>query len=1042
MGRKAIITLASLTLMTWTGCGDSDVGDESGHGGSTLVETVIKPQLVVIGQSVGVSCPVFSQVGDLVDIPTRFTVTPEIVPVGSTITPSEAGTYTVRCETTDGRLSDATPAVLHVLHPDDIDKVVVDTELAKGQAAIGEDVAVTCDVALDGKLLANVATGVTTLPETGIEVSDHIVRGLKDGDFDISCYVPNTAFFDKSPAVLVVGEGGAKPAKVTTSLEEHIVKSGDQVAVTCTVMSDKGTLMDLPTVVEVPAGIAVEDHTLSAQQVGDFEITCSLAQASGSVERIPDTLTVTAGTAIKVEAWADPQKDVYKPGDKITIKWQGIDAFENPVPAPAGSVSAPNQGVTKLEPAKYELLADGYYTFTVTLTDAPQPSTDVELIVDGSGPVVTVTYPERGQTFDGDGVIEATGTVHDEFGGLKSIIVNGYPVMPAEDGTWSLTVESVHGVNPLIIEALDVHDNPSNVSLAWYYSTGWVTADKDVPDDAWIDNSVRVWLSQTIIDDGDHTEAKIDDLAHLLEILLNNVDFAQMLGKPALLEQVTPDLINEPDFLGLGIHLQGDLIVAATVEEVTFGKATVALDSRDGGVDMDAKFIPDADGPGLKVFIKVSVTLDLQATASFDVGGFIIPVTADINPPPSVFTFSGLTMDYLDLETAFDIHKLPGQPLEVVGKGLKVIPQGSALSPLEQLTIVLGKVEFWTKDPVFGNNIKVGEFDLGSVDLTSLVSGLNDIFKDLSGLIIDNVLGFATQVLEPLVAQVGGDALAMALSSLEIDQGIDLPEFVPGQPPGAISIKAKLSQVQFTNAGATIGLAGAAVAEKKVDRNPLGSILRDQCLGVDGTEYQLPKTGAMEFALALDLMNEVLYSLWYNGGLAISLDAAELTDLASMGISKATIELDPLLPPILDDCNSKGTLKMQLGDSHLDVDVQLGDVPVQFKAWLTAEIDVGVVAQGQSVGIKVNGVSQFELQIYDVEGPFKGNEIVLEKLIETVLLEQLLGALTGGALSSFPVPEFNIGGLIEGTEEDIIIELGELGVKKSGGFIQIEGTLQ
>lgn len=1035
-----------VALVGWSGCGDSSVGDDKGGHLGTLVESVVKPQIVVLGQTVSVSCPVFDDAGTLVDEPTRFVVDPAIPPIGSTITPSVAGTYSVACELADGTHRDPSPAMVWAIDPADLDKVQVDTELAKGTAAIGEAVAVTCLVAVDGELVP-IETEVRATPD-GITVDGHSVTGTADGEFDIACAIPATDFQDPSPALLKVGKGNPTPAKIVTTLDKHNVVAGETVEVTCTVTSAEGDVLELPTLVTAPAGIVVAGHTLTAHVDGEHEIQCELADASGAFdpERVPDTLIVSPAGPVGIEAWVDPDKEVYKPGDQITIKWQGKDTFGNVIPSPPATIDAPSQGVSKLDEAEFELLEDGLYTFTVTLTEGTSPSASLDLIVDGSGPVIVIETPERGMTFDGDGAIEVSGTVTDEFGGVDGFELNGYPIVPDETGHFSFVVSSVQGINPVLIESSDVHGNTSRATVAWYYSTGWVAADKATPDEAWLEDTVRVWLSQSLIDDGDHQEAKIDDLAHLLEILLNDADFAAMLGKPALFEQVFPGVIDigALDIDGDGVNdvtLVGDLKLWATVDKVTFGHATVSLQSRDGGVDVTATLVPEGDQPGITVHLKVYVQLTAEAKGVFpvlDIGD--LELVAALDPPPTIETTSTVTIDELQLDTSFDIGMDANDELQVTGKQLLVVPKGWEIHPLAAAMFDLGDVTFYADVPFVGV-IQIASLDLGAQDLGSLVSGIDQLFATVAGPILDTILPLATQILEPLIAIIGGDALEMALKSLEIDQTIAVPQLIEGQPEAELQIKARIADVEFTAAGARLGLNGLAVADKAVERDPLGSILREGCLGADEGEYSLPKAGPMELALSLDLMNEILFGLWYAGSLNLTLDAAGLANLGDIDLSKALITLDALLPPILSDCNSKGTLKMQLGDSHLDVDIMLGELPITFKAWLSAEIDVGMVASGKEIGIVINGVSLFNMEIYDLEGPFANSKEVIEALIETVLLEQLLGQLAGDALGSFPIPEFDISGLAPGVPEGTVLALDELAVKKAKGFLQIEGKL-
>jgi len=150
----------------------------------------------------------------------------------------------------------------------------------------------------------------------------------------------------------------------------------------------------------------------------------------------------------------------------------------------------------------------------------------------------------------------------------------------------------------------------------------------------------------------------------------------------------------------------------------------------------------------------------------------------------------------------------------------------------------------------------------------------------------------------------------------------------------------------------------------------------------------------------------------------------------------------PYLPPVLSDCNPKGTLKVQLGDSYVEADVVLGELPISLKAWISAELDVGLAAQGNELNIVVNGVSVFNIEVLELSGPLAGMEEAISQLFETVLLDQLLAALTNNAIGKFPLPEFDLSELAPGVPANTKLQLGNLGISKKKGFLQIEGALK
>lgn len=1032
MFSQAMKTLALTALITASGivgsaCSDDDNGGEQSP--SLDVETHIRPQIVATGQATTVTCSAADALGAPVTTPMRVTVTPEATITGNTVVATTKGTYQIACETEDGS-RDATPANLYVIGPDEADLVVVDTTLASTQIDVGASTTATCSVSLAGQVLTDIETEVRVDPETGLAVEDHQLTGKTDGDYNVSCAVRKTSFVDKSPATLRVGIGNPDPARVTTELSAATAAAGETVGVTCKVFTAEDHLIEKPTWVDAPNGIGVTGKDLNTQQVGTYDITCRLDDGDATVDHVPAQLVVTPGEPATIKAWATPEKPSYKPKDQITIEWEAADSFGNVVPDAAATVTAPATGVTAAGDTKWELLADGAYTFTVTLENGAD-SADVELIVDGSGPVIIITSPERGMTFDGNPQITVTGTIVDSFGGVASMTVNGTPVIPDEAGNWSTIVDSSFGMNPVLVEATDVNQNASKATVTWYYSTAWAVTDAATPDLAWLDQGLQVWLSQDMIDDYDHTGTP-DDLAHLLEILLTNVDFTQLLGEIILVEQNFPGIVDVQDIGGTGIDLIGNMKLWVDISEISFGTATLNLTSRNGGIDVDAGMVSTADQKAMTVSLQFHLSFSLTASTVIDVG-VQIPVELALSPPPTLVTTTTLTFDALDLATSFDIGMIADE-LAITGKQLLVEPEGIHLAPLADAGIDLGVLKFSVAG--FG----LFSFPVGVVDLSQLVGPLDQLISGLVDPILNAIVPLITTFLEPLIADLGGTVLEDALKSIEIDQSIPIPELFPGMPAAEVGIKAKIGDVAFTPAGATLGLDGASVATKGVDRDPLGTLLRDGC-GKGESPYAMPSQGAMELAVKLDLLNEVLFSFWYSGGLNLTLGPDVLSGLGEgLPLDDAEITLMPLLPPVITDCNGKGTLKVQLGEAYLEAVLGLDALPIEFKGWLSVELDVGIVAEGDELGIVVNGISLFQMELFDVKGAFEGNASALESLIKN-LVDQLLGDLLTDSLAQFPIPAFDLSGLVEGVPEGTELKLGNLGVTKSKGYLQIEGEL-
>ncbi|MBT9558316.1 MAG: hypothetical protein IV100_19945 [Myxococcales bacterium] len=1040
VGTGLSLLLAAL-VTTGPGCSDDEGGGPSG----AAIDTLLSPRVLLLGQSTRVTCAVSDASGNLVEEATAYATLPAGEITGDLLKPTAAGVTKVTCQTADDRLIDPSPADLIVIGEGDRDRLDIETTLSKNTASIGEAVSVTCAAYFDNAPLDGIDFKVEATPEAGITIADRQVTGTADGDFDIACRIVDSTFADETPERLVVGKGGLRPTKVVTGLNKSPIAAGESTTVACTVYDQNGDVMQWDTIVTASDdGVQVSGNVVEGRTAGEHTITCEVPTGASAVETVPATLVVTPAVPATFKAWAEPAKPVYKPEDVVTIKWEAKDGYGNPVPSATATVTAPAGTQKEGAPNAYRLLADGNYVFKVSLDGDANLSDEVELLVDGSGPIIIITSPDRGQTLTGDTLITVTGEVTDEWGGVATLEVNGVPVTPSETGAFTTQIDSSQGLNLVVARATDKHGNAGKASVAWYFSSAWAVADALTPELAWLDNSLRVWLSQELLDDYDHAEQKcdennvcspkIDDLATLLEIILTNVDLAALLGQPVLFEQVFADLVNVD--LGVAI-LKGDLRLWADISTIRFGTAQLNLDSRNGGIDMKAMFVPDNESKALEIGLSVHIRFDLMANGQFDTGlGFAIPFSAGLDPSPEAVSTALLTIDTLGIDSSFDINA-SGGVLNINGQKVGLEPGDVTLSPLADVGIDLGNV----KVSIAGFGLV--DIPLGTIDLTQLVSGLDTVISSIASPILTAVLDLiGADILDPLIAYAGGDLIEGFLSSLEIDQTIDIPELIPGQPPAAIAIGAKISDVQFTDAGGRLGLTGRAVAEKKVDANPLGSILRDGCLGAKATPYQLPQTGPMEVAIGMDLLNEVLYGLWYTGGLNLTITGDSLGSLIGGGsLPGAIITLEPKLAPILSDCNSKGTLRLQLGDAYIDASLPLGDLLIDFSGWISIEVDVALTSADGKLGIKINGITAFDLTVTEIDGAFKNDPQGLEDLLKN-LLNGVLSDVLGESLSGIEIPAIELDGLAPGVPPGTAIKLDGLDLVKSNGFFQLEGSLQ
>ena len=1003
------------------------------------VETEVAELVVAPSDAFDVTCIVTHVVDGVVPLETLVTVSPaDAADVEDhRVTARKVGTLKVACALVmSPDVVDPTPSVVLVTEGG---AASVETSLVPDAIAAGETSTVECIAKNPDGQTVTAPTTVAIVQTEGYALADHTITGEMVGTYDVACQLVDLPTVrDESPSKLTVTAG--PPAKVTTKLDATTVAAGGTMTVICVVEDAYGNLITGTTtnVDSSPAdGVTISDHTLSAGKVGVYDITCHV-DGKADVSEVPAGLEVTGGKPVSVVLSVDPVKSGYSVGDEVAFTWVVSDAFGNELDVPA-TFTAPTSGVKDLGGHSYALETEGAFPFTVEL-DAPNAGIEdgMTLLVDATGPKIIITYPDRGQTLSGDKAVTVTGKVTDAVSGVKQLTVNGGIVTPAADGSFSFTLQAAHGLNPVLAEATDVAGNAGKATVAFYFSTDYMPYKDTTADDVALDQSLRMFLGQDAIDDGNHDPAHVDDLATLVEILIANVDLTQ-LGIGTVFEQkipvldqvltsITVPVINQT----MEIKLTGTAVITVTVSDVTLSsKPTINLQSIGGGVHLTGE-LPKVNGePGLNITLVIGVGFDLS------VGGTVLGqfVGATLTPTLQSDTFA--TIDDVSFDTVINISKAAGSPLSVSTSGIAPKMSGIAIQPMQNAEIALGDV---TLVMPFGiPNVSV---PLGSIPLDWLLGDLGNLLGDFATPLLDTLLPLLGQFLGPVIDGPASDAIKAALESVQIDQDLDLPSLL-GNAGAAINLKAALSTVGFKPSGGTLGLETGAWSGQAVDYEPLGSLLRDQCMLSDPGPFAFTEAHPMSIGLHMDLLNELLHAVWWNGYFDIAAKAEDLAalspDIASYGVQDLTVTF--LLPPVLTDCNNKGLLRFQLGDGFVTAKLNMFGMDIEAEMFLSVEMDANIKAQGNELGITINGVTLFQVEIVKVNEDLAGSEADLEETIKALLLPEI-EKLTGDSLGSFPIPSIDLSGVVPGVPAGTSIQIGDLAVGKTKGFLVLEGDLQ
>ncbi|GEM_PF-441489 len=1018
----------ALILGLLAGCSS---GDTTMDLSDVLVETVVDKTVVNEGESIMVTCVVTKPDGKEVSAATLFTVDPAegVTLEGKSATFADMGMYAVTCALEDGSRVDESPVQVRVTRNN---VATIETILDGTQAVAGDEVGVTCKVTDPSGNEVNVDTFLVLDPEEGIEVEGLTLKTSKAGEFSVACATDDPPLQDESPAILEVKPG--KPAKVVAFIEPEEADAGEQVDVLCTVEDEYGNVLEEPAEVDPQEGLVVGKASVKGKVAGDYEITCSPTNDKMPVlEVVADNLKVKAAEPVSLELKASPSKKAYKVKDKVTITGTAKDEFDNPLEGLEVIIEVPEQMV--LSGTKYEFKEEGIFLVKGSLA-APYESIkgELTLVCDETGPIIVVTEPERGATLNGETKVAVRGTVIDGLSPTSTLKINDITVPVAADGTFDHVVMAEGGMNMLSMQAMDEYANSAKRVQSFYYSTGWLDYEEKQIDDVLMEKALIIFLGQNFMDDGDHDPAKLDDLATLVEVLLDGLDLNQIIGGGPLVDVPINNVVDYSiGAAGFDFHLDGDLYLKLYVQEVSFAKPSVTIKSRDGGIDLLFGFLGNGEeDPG--VFLQLFIQLQFNLTVSTTFGGSEL-FNAGINP--SLFTGITFWIDEISVLAKLDMNKESGQDLTFDIADLNVEIDGIHLEPLSDLVIELGMVNF------NGTDI----FALPSVQLGQLVSGLNDI---ITNYVIDPLLNFiiplAMDLIEPLVEWQVGPLLADLINQFELEIPIPIPG-LPGQTePVEITLKTGLSTVKFSDLGAELSLQAAFWSQKGIDRVILGSILRMNCLGTSPVlPPQFDNGEKFQLAASQDMVNALLFSLYWPGGLTLDLDESVLgaVDLSQFQIKNLTVKTYFYLPPILNDCQAKEMTQLQIGDLMLTPSFKIGSKPLTLKLFISMAAEAVITGAGNEIALKILGISPIDTEVAEVIGDpnaFLGMNIV--DLIENLLIPMIVDQVSNLALGSFPIPEIDLSGLLPGIPPGTVLKLGNLEIKMSGGYMVVGGELE
>ena len=954
MRTKLLRLIAVLALLIAAGCGtdsgtsanngDKDViGDGSGNDGSLDsigedeygIQTEVSTNETVAGGIIEVTCTV-TLGGAPVKAETDIVVTGTDAYTfeNGELVFLESGEFDVACVAAKLELEDESPETIVV---GDSPVVSVETEVSANNARAGETVTVTCIAtnALDEEV-AGVALEVAITPTTGA-TADEGDEGFdfvatSTGSYDVACGTTDGTVVDETPETIQVKAGPA--TTVITELAEDTIDAGGSTEVTCTAEDEFGNAVgaeDL--IITVPEQLTVNGSTVSGTVAGTWEVLCESADGESDTEGADLTVLALApeGLALKLI----PSKPAYQVGDQVTVGYSLVDMYGNPVPG--GEIEPvavdPMEGITQISEDEYQFEVEGLFVFSSCVVGDSSKCDEIEGWCDGTAPVVTIEYPERGATIDGDSTVHITGTVNEAVSEIVTFTINGTDVAYGEDGTFDVPMQAKQGMNMITVFASDTFGNEVNTMRSFYFSYEFYPMDHNAPGETTVNRSVRLYLDDKLFYNEDPTDTAT--ISALLKDTLKELDIGDMIPNPAA----------NLDQLGC----QYDVYI----NDVTFDDPELMIRSSYAGIKLDVT-VPNI--VALFAIDKVS-------------GGFWCP--GDTTGWIQAASIGVSTTVFLSVT---ENHKL-------------AISNGDTVVSTDGLEV---NVDSWFLDLLVGlfqgtiENLVTDQFESAIADL---IGGLSQSVDDLLSAPIE----------------------------------IPIAPLIPGMHAVTLSITIQPQAAQFDAEGGTLELNLAITAPKIVDRTILGCMARSSCLSETPEVFNFDLTDPAKLLLAAhtDVVSQLLYSFWYNGGTHLNLTSETFdelgTDLSGYGVADLNVMTSPLLPPAFTSCNDDDMLTIQLGDFYVEASFTMLGMPVDLHMYLYLEIQAEIILvddpdQGQMLGIQIHEPTLTELDIVYLNDEWKGKEDTFRSLLlDTalpMLMEQLAEPIT------FALPAINLQDLL------------------------------
>jgi len=315
------------------------------------------------------------------------------------------------------------------------------------------------------------------------------------------------------------------------------------------------------------------------------------------------------------------------------------------------------------------------------------------------------------------------------------------------------------------------------------------------------------------------------------------------------------------------------------------------------------------------------------------------------------------------------------------------------------------------------------------------------------GAIIGGAVGDLENTLNSELENVLAPLLSEGLQNFNFSTSLDFPNI--GNPDETITIDliTDFGDTDFHDGaappepsppqGGAIVLRGGGFADGEPAHDGLGFPLRNGC-EVDPAGVNLTRTAVMEIGLHDDLINEILYGAWKGGLLEFPLPPELLPE--SGLVSDLDVNISGMLPPVGMDC-ATGELLAHLGDIRIDASLTLGDAPISFTAFTSAVVKVDITAADGEIGIAIGELQSVETELNVNEDTAIATEATLITVLESALIDGLIGGLGGDSLGGISLPEIDLSASLGLPPGEAVIAIQIEDAVRQPGITVVQGSL-